>query len=92
MGSGHSRRRGDKGRPVKIAFNNAQRVRLSNLFTQPDGRVVRGAKAREHIFEKSGELVTSLVRSERLHQRKVQNKERTVATEKQFIEFREVIK
>jgi filamentous hemagglutinin len=93
MRSDHAKQRGDEGRPVQIAFNDAQRAGLSNLFMQSDGRfVVRGPRAREHVFENSGVLVTSLVRSNKLHQRKILRKERTPATEQQFIEFKEVIK
>lgn len=93
MRSDHSKQRGEEGRPVQVAFNNAQSVNVSNLFVQSDGRfVVRGSKAREHIFESSGELVTSLVRLNKLHQRKIQRKKRQPVTEQQFIEFKEVIK
>lgn len=52
MRSGHSQQRGDEGRPVSQAFNDAQRARQSDVFIQPDGRyVVRGIGGREHIFE-----------------------------------------
>ncbi len=93
MRSDHSKQRGDEGRPVQVAFNDAQKVSQSSLFVQLDGRyIVRGAQAREHVFEKTGELVTSLVRSNKLHQRKVSKGERVPVTAQQFNEFRETIK
>ena len=93
MRSDHSKQRGEEGRPVQVAFNDAKSAKPSDIFVQPDGRyVVRGPRAREHIFEKTGELVTSLVRAKKLHQRKVRAGTRTQVTAEQLEAFREVIK
>ena len=93
MRSDHSRQRGEEGRPVQIAFNDAQRAKQSNVFVQTDQRyVVRGPNSREHIFEPTGELVTSLIRSKKLHQRKVLRGERSPITVEQFEQFREIFK
>ena len=93
MRSDHSKQRGDEGRPVQTAFNDAQRATQANIFIQADGRyVVRGPRAREHIFERSGELVASIVRSNKLHRRKVMRGERQSVEAQQFNEFKEVIK
>ena len=91
MRSNHSRQRGDEGRPVRVAFNDAQRAKRSDVFIQTDERyVVRGLHGREHIFEKTGELVTSLVRSQKIHQRKVLKGERYPITTQQFEQFKEI--
>lgn len=92
MRSDHSKQRGEEGRPVQIAFNDAQRAKQSDVFVQMDGRfIVRGPRAREHIFEVTGELVTSLVRSNKLHQRKITKSERSPATAQQFEAFRALV-
>lgn len=92
MRSDHSKQRGEEGRPVQVAFNDAQIAKPSDIFVQLDGRyVVRGPRAREHIFEKTGELVTSLVRVKKLHQRKVSKGNRIPATAEQFAAFKETI-
>ena len=56
--SDHSKQRGDEGRPVQVAFNDAQRARQADVFIQADDEryVVRGDRGREHIFEPNGEL------------------------------------
>ncbi len=91
MRSDHSRQRGEEGRPVPVAFNDAQRAKQSDVFVQNDERyVVRGSRAREHIFEKTGELVTSLVRSHKIHQHKVLKGERYPITAQQFEKFQEI--
>ena len=91
MRSDHSRQRGDEGRPVRVAFNDAQRAKQSDVFVQTDEHyVVRGPRAREHIFEKTGELVTSLIRSYKIHQRKVLKGERYPITTQQFEKFQEI--
>ena len=93
MRSDHSKQRGGEGRPVRIAFNDAQKAKQSDVFIQIDERyVVRGLRAREHIFEKTGELITSLVRSNKLHQRKLTKSERHPVTAQQFEEFKEGFK
>lgn len=93
MRSDHSKQRGEEGKPVQIAFNDAQCAKISAVFVQLDGRyVVRGPKAREHVFEATGELVTSLVRAKKLHQRKISKGNRTPATAQQFEAFKEIIK
>lgn len=91
MRSDHSRERGDEGRPVQAAFNDAQRARPANVFIQPDDRyVVRGQREREHIFEANGELVTSLNRSNKAHLRKLQRQERRPVSEAEFIQFKKI--
>jgi len=91
--SDHSRPRGEEGRPVQTAFNDAQRARPSEVFVQPDERyVVRGSSGREHIFEPTGELVTSLIRAKKLHLRKVKRGERKPITNQQFEKFQEIFK
>ena len=92
MRSDHSRQRGDEGRPVQVAFNDAQRARQADVFIQADDEryVVRGDRGREHIFEPNGELVTSLVRPQKAHQRKVFREERLPITEQQFEKFQEI--
>ena len=93
MRSDHSKHRGDEGRPVQVAFNDAHRATHSDVFVQSDKRyVVRGPRGREHIFEQTGELVTSLVRSKKLHQRKVSRGERHPITAEQFEQFQEIFK
>jgi hypothetical protein len=93
MRSDHSKQRGEEGRPVQVAFNDAQRARQADVFVQPDGRyVVRGLRGREHIFETSGELVTSLVRPQKAHQRKVIQGERQFISIQQFEQFQEIFK
>ncbi len=90
--SDHSRERGEEGRPVREAFNDAQRASLGNVFIQPDERyVVRGRRGREHIFELDGELVTSLVRPNQAHLRKLQRGERRPVTELEFAKFQETL-
>ena len=92
MRSDHSRERGEEGRPVREAFNDAQRARMADVFVQPDGRyVVRGSRGREHVFEIDGELVTSLVRSNAAHLRKLRFAERRPITEAEFTQFQEVL-
>lgn len=91
MRSDHSKDRGEAGRPVQEAFNDAQRARPADVFIQLDGRyVVRGSRGREHIFEADGELVTSLVRPKQAHLRKVQRGERRFVTELEFAHFQEI--
>lgn len=93
MRSRHSEDRGDEGRPVGPAFNDAQRAKQSDVFIQPDGRyVVRGVKEREHIFETDGELVTSLNRSNKAHILKIRRGERRPITEAEFEGFQEIFK
>ena len=90
--SDHSRERGEEGRPVREAFSDAQRARSADVFVQPDGRhVVRGSRGREHIFEPDGELVTSLVRSNAAHLRKLRSSGRRPITESEFSQFQETL-
>jgi sugar lactone lactonase YvrE len=91
MRSDHSKDRGEAGRPVREAFNDAQRARPADVFVQLDGRyVVRGSRGREHIFEPDGELVTSFVRPKQAHARKIQRGERRPITESEFAHFQEI--
>jgi len=93
MRSNHSRDRGDEGRPVGPAFNDAQKAKSSDVFLQADDRyVVRGANSREHIFEPTGELVTSLVRSQKAHQNKLRRGERRFLSHEEFAAFQEKFK
>lgn len=93
MRSDHSKQRGCEGRPVRVAFNDAQKAGQADVFVQADGRyVVCGLHSREHISEKTGELVTSLVRSNKLHKRKVAKQDRFPVTPQQFNDFKEVVK
>ena len=89
--SEHSEDRRDEGRPVSIAFNDAQRARQSDVFIQQDKRyVVRGAKGREHIFEPDGELITSFERSHKNHLKKLRQGERRAVTNNEFESFQEI--
>jgi hypothetical protein len=91
MRSDHSKERGEAGRPVREAFNDAQRARAADVFIQLDGRyVIRGSRGREHVFEANGELVTSLVRPKQAHLRKIQRGERRSITESEFAQFQEI--
>jgi hypothetical protein len=90
MRSDHSKERGDEGKPVQEAFNDAQRARLADVFIQSDKcYVVRGQRGREHIFEDDGELVTSLTRPHKAHLRKIHRGERRPITEAEFTQFKE---
>jgi hypothetical protein len=90
MRSDHAKERGDEGRPVGSAFNDAQRARQGDVFIQLDERyVVRGLKDREHIFEPMGELVTSLNRSRQAHLLKLRRGERRPVSDKEFEAFQE---
>jgi hypothetical protein len=91
MRSDHSRERGEEGRPVREAFSDAQKAKTADVFIQTDGRyVVRGSRGREHIFEVNGELVTSLLRPNKAHLRKVQRGERRPIMESEFAHFQEM--
>jgi hypothetical protein len=91
MRSDHSRQREEDGRPVREAFRDAENARQADVFMQLDDRyVVRGNKGREHIFENTGELVTSLVRSNKAHQRKLARRERYPVNNEQFKKFQEI--
>ena len=93
MRSDYSRERGEEGRLVDVAFNDAQRARQGDVFIQPDDRyVVRGMKGREHIFEMAGELITSLNRSNQAHLLKLRRGERRPITEEEFAVFQERFK
>jgi hypothetical protein len=91
MRSDHSRERGEAGRPVQQAFNDAQLAKQSDVFCQTDGRyVVRGKKGREHIFEPGGELVTSIERPHKAHLNKIRRGERQPITIEEMEIFREL--
>ena len=63
------------------------------MYVQPDGRyVVRGARGREHIFDKDGTHITSIDRSAKAHQGKVTDGERSPISGEQFERFKEIFK
>lgn len=87
----HAKERSEQGRRTGPAFNDAQRARMADVFVQDDGRwVLRGPKAREHIFLADGLLLTSLDRSDAAHRGKVEAGERQPATTAQYEEFKKV--
>ena len=89
--SDHAEQRKNEGKPVERAFADVQRAGRNDIFVQLDGRyVVRSSKDREHIFEPSGILVTSLNRSKRAHQAKLESGERQLVTIDEFQEFKEI--
>jgi hypothetical protein len=91
MRSDHSREKGDEGRPVQQAFNDAQQARQGDIFCQSDRRyVVRGKRGREHIFESDGELVTSIERPHKAHLNKIRRGERRPITIEEMVIFQEL--
>jgi hypothetical protein len=91
--SEHAKERGAQGRRTGPAFGDAQRARQADVYVQPDGRyVVRGPRGREHIFEPDGTHVTSIDRSAKAHQGKVNAGERTPITAEGFERFKEIFK
>jgi len=72
--SQHARLRAGQGRPIGEVVNDVQKAGPQDVFVQvDDGRfVVRGARAREHIIEVSGEHVTSVRRPDAAHQARLQ--------------------
>ena len=87
----HAKERGEQGRRTGPAFNDAQRARMADVFIQDDGRwVLRGPKAREHIFLADGQHLTSIDRSDAAHRGKVEAGERQPATASQYEEFKKV--
>jgi hypothetical protein len=85
----HAKQRGEEGRPTGPAINDVQRARPADVFVQKEqGRiVVRGDKGREHIFEASGEHVTSFTRPDRAHQGRLESGDIRPATETEFQTF-----
>lgn len=68
-------------------------AKQSDVFLQEDDRyVVRGKRGREHIFEKDGELVTTINRSSQAHLMKIRRNERRPIIDNEFIEFKELFK
>lgn len=91
--SDHAEQRKSEGRPVSTAFIDGQRATQNEIFLQIDGRyIVRGQKGREHIFEATGELITSYHRSHQTHLAKMRNGERQPVTSEQFVIFKEIFK
>ena len=92
--SDHAQLRGSEGRSTDRAFNDVQRARQSDMFVQQDGRyVIRGPNGREHIFESSGQLVTTVnQRSNSAHLNLVRQGIRSRVTEEQFLKFTEMFK
>jgi len=90
--SEHAKERSAEGRRTGPAFGDAQRARQADVYVQPDGRyVVRGPRGREHIFERDGTHVTSIDRSARAHQGKVDGGERMPITSDEFERFKEIL-
>ena len=72
------------------AFSDVKHARQADVFVQDEnGRiVVRGNGGREHIFEASGEQVTSVdERSRRAHENKIKGGERRPVTEEEYKEI-----
>lgn len=91
--SEHAEQRKNEGRPVASAYIDAQRATQNDIFLQSDGRyIVRGPRGREHIFEASGELITSLRRDHRTHLSKVRSGARYPISDAQFAAFKEIFK
>jgi hypothetical protein len=91
--SSHAEDRKREGKPIRNAFTDVQTAKPNDIFIQLDGRyIVRGPKGREHIFEPTGELVTSLHRSSRAHLLKLQAGELYSVTEEQFGKFQEIFR
>lgn len=90
--SAHAEQRGREGRPTSPAFNDAQNARKSAVFIDEEtGRyVLRGAKGREHVFETDGEHVTSVVRSNRVHQARLKRGRIRAVMDREFEQFREI--
>jgi hypothetical protein len=91
--SEHAKARAAQGRRTGPAFNDAQSARQADVYVQPDGRyVVRGPRGREHIFEADGTHVTSIDRSARAHQGKVEAGERVPITTEGYDRFKEILR
>jgi hypothetical protein len=89
----HAKERKSQGRRVGPAFNDAQRARKGSVFIQPDGRwIVRGPKGREHVFEPSGQHLTSVDRSQAAHQAKVKKGDRRSVTQEEYQRFQALVK
>ena len=89
----HGAAREEEGRPVGQAIQDAQRARRSDVFKQPDGRyVVRGGNGREHIIEPNGKILTSLNRSDAAHRAKINDEERTPATEEEYNRLKDLVR
>ena len=60
------------------------------MFIQEDDRyVVRGKQGREHIFERDGELITTVNRSHQAHLLKIRRHQRQPITNDEFVIFKE---
>ena len=91
--SDHAEQRKSEGRPVATAFIDVQRATQSEIFLQLDGRyIVRGLKGREHIFEATGELITSYHRSHNAHLSKMRDGDRQPVTVGQYMIFKEIFR
>jgi hypothetical protein len=89
--SEHAKSRATQGRPVGSAFKDASQANVSNVYIQADGRyVVAGPKGRFHVFEMTGEIVTSMKRSAQNVQTMLKDGRITRVTLEQFEEFKKL--
>ncbi len=87
----HSKLRREEGKPAGPAYYDAQQVRQSKVYIQPnDYWVVRGPQSREHVFASNGDLITSLIRSKATHELKVKRNERRRITGSEFEKFKRI--
>jgi len=62
--SPHAVQRAEEGRRTLTAFRDAAQAKTNDIYVQPDGRYyVTDPKARAHVFEPDGELVTTMERA-----------------------------
>ncbi len=92
--SKHAEQRKAEGRPVDLAISDAQRANQSNVFVQVEDEayIVRLRKAREHIFNPNGTIVTGVRRNNTTHLIKLRQGERRPVTEIEFQKFKEIFK
>lgn len=79
-----------RSRPTNLALSDARQAWQSDVTIQTsDGRYVVRVKTREHIFERNGQHVTSILkRSEDAHRKLLQSDERRLIMNEEFEEFR----
>ncbi len=85
----HAERRTAEGRPTKLAVNDAQRAKQSDVFIQPNGRWIVRWGGREHVFLPDGTLHTSYWdRFTSNHQSLMEQGRRGAVTDEQFQRFK----
>lgn len=90
----HANQRRNEGRPTGTFINDVQKARDSDFYydNATDRYIVRGSNAREHVFEKNGQHVTTVTnRTSRDHSNRLRRGRIRTATQAEIESMKSVL-